>query len=189
MDPLVYLRELWLPTLLAAVICYVAGVVLYMLLPLHRSDWTGMPGEEGVLEAMRKAGVGAGQYRFPWCDDMRDMKSPEYQRKLSAGPAGILVVRPPGKFAMGAMLVQMVLYHLVVTGFVAYLASRTLERGADYLAVFRVTGTAAIMAYAFGQIPQTIWYRYKWSFTFRTIGDGVLWGLLTAGVFGWLWPR
>ncbi len=186
---MVGLPELWLPVVLAAVICFVSGFLLYMLSPLHKKDWSGLPGEAGVLDALRKAGVGAGQYMFPWCGDMKERNQPEFQKKWAEGPSGVLIMRRAGGTSMGPMLIQMVIYHLVVGFLVAYLAGRTLQHGADYLAVFRVVGTAATLAYGFGTIPQTIWYQYSWGYTLRTIFDGLLWGLLTAGVFGWLWPR
>jgi hypothetical protein len=28
-----------------------------------------------------------------------------------------------------------------------------------------------------------------WSMTFKEVIDGLVYGLLTAGTFGWLWPR
>jgi hypothetical protein len=188
MEPHVLLRELWLPILLATVLCFLAGFVLHMLLPLHKGDWSGMPGETGVLDAMRKAGVGTGQYMFPYCT-MEQMKDPEYQKKWAAGPTGVMVIANTGKFTMAPMLAQQILYHLVVSFFVAYLANRTMVRGADYLHVFRIAGTAAVMAYSFGVIPLKIWYRFTTGFTVRVMIDGVVCGLLTAGAFGWLWPR
>lgn len=34
----------------------------------------------------------------------------------------------------------------------------------------------------------SIWYSRKWSSTLKSMFDGLVYGLLTAGVFGWLWP-
>jgi hypothetical protein len=188
MEPHVLLRELWLPIVLATVLCFLAGFVLHMLLPLHKGDWVGMPGEAGVLDALKKAGAGGGQYMFPWCDP-KEMKNPEWQAKWAAGPTGFMVLRKPGKFTMTPMLAWMVVYHLVVTFFVAYLTNRTMLRGDEYLHIFRTAGTAAIMGYGFGFFPHAIWYGYSRSFVARQFTDAVVWGLLTAGTFGWLWPR
>ena len=60
--------------------------------------------------------------------------------------------------------------------------------GAKYLSVFRVVGTAAMMAYAIGGLPESIWKGTKWSITMKFVFDGILYGLVTAGTFGWLWP-
>jgi hypothetical protein len=37
--------------------------------------------------------------------------------------------------------------------------------------------------------PQSIWYRKSWLTTAKTTIDGLIYGLLTAGTMGWLWPR
>jgi len=185
---IVFLHQLWLPVIIAVVLCFMAGFVLHTMIPLHKGDFSAVPGEAGVLDAIRKAGVGAGQYMLPWCDP-KDMKSPEFQAKFAAGPVGILVIRKPGKLTMAPQRMWMIVYHLVVTGFVAYLATRTLPRGTDYLHVFRIAGTAAIMGYGFGFFPHGIWYGFKRSFIVNSFVDALVWGLLTAGVFGWLWPR
>jgi hypothetical protein len=59
--------------------------------------------------------------------------------------------------------------------------------GADYLAVFRVVGTVSFMAYSFANISDSIWFGRPWKSWFLQAGDGLLYGLVTAGVFGWLW--
>lgn len=187
-ESIVFLHQLWAPVLLTVLLCFFAGFVLHMLIPLHKSDFTGLPGEPGILDALRKAGVGAGQYMFPWCDP-KDMRSPEFQKKFEAGPVGMVVIRKPSKFTMTPQLMWMVVYHLLVSVFVAYLATRTLARGTDYLHVFRVAGTSAIMGYGFGFFPHAIWYGYSRRFVVTEFVDAVVWGLLTAGAFGWLWPR
>ena len=35
----------------------------------------------------------------------------------------------------------------------------------------------------------SIWYRRAWSTTIKTTVGGLVYALLTAGMFGWLWPR
>jgi hypothetical protein len=45
------------------------------------------------------------------------------------------------------------------------------------------------MALAMGQPQQSIWWRRRWSSTIKHMFDGLVYALLAAGVFGWLWPR
>jgi len=45
------------------------------------------------------------------------------------------------------------------------------------------------LAYGFGSIPESIWFGRPWGNQLKTLIDGLCYGLLTAGVFGWLWPR
>jgi hypothetical protein len=80
-------------------------------------------------------------------------------------------------------------YCLIVGFFVAYLTGRTVAPGANYLVVFRVAGTAAFLGYGLGQMPNGIWKGQPWSMTIKEVLDGLIYGLLTAGTFGWLWPR
>ncbi|MBZ5545930.1 MAG: hypothetical protein LAO07_20020 [Acidobacteriia bacterium] len=73
--------------------------------------------------------------------------------------------------------------------FVAYLTGRTLAPGANYLVVFRVAGTAAFIGYGLGQLPNGLWKGQPWGMTIKEVIDGLVSALLTAGTFGWLWPR
>ena len=71
----------------------------------------------------------------------------------------------------------------------AYIAGRTLSPGEEYLQVFRVTGAAAFLGYAGAIAQDAIWTGQSWSATMKSTFDGLVYGLLTAGVFGWLWPQ
>jgi hypothetical protein len=35
----------------------------------------------------------------------------------------------------------------------------------------------------------SIWYQRPWVVTLKSTIDGLLFACLTAGAFGWLWPR
>jgi hypothetical protein len=90
---------------------------------------------------------------------------------------------------MGKSLGQYFLYTLGVSFMVGYVAVHTLEAGAPYLSVFRVVGAVAALAYAAALVPSAIWFSRSWGSIAREMFDGLVFGLLTAGVFGWLWPR
>ena len=57
------------------------------------------------------------------------------------------------------------------------------------LEVFRFAGTTAFVAYALALPQNSIWWRRNWAMTIKTMVDGLIYGLLTGGTFGWLWPR
>ena len=63
------------------------------------------------------------------------------------------------------------------------------SRAVRHGSVVRVAGTAGILAFSFNSIADSIWYGKPWSVTCKLIIDGVIFGLLIAGTFGWLWPR
>ena len=181
-----FLAELWLPILLSAVFVFIVSSLLHMVLPVHKGDVKKMPNEDAVLEAMRTGGTEPGEYMFPGCDSMEEMATPEMQEKLQRGPVGFMTVVPG--FHMGKSLVQWFAYSLLVGVFVAYLTRFALAPGADYLAVFRVAGTIAVLGYAVGNLPNSIWKGVSWKITAKFVFDGVLYGLVTAGAFAWLWP-
>jgi hypothetical protein len=185
---MVSLTALWLPILLSAVAVFIASSILHMVLTYHKSDYTKIPGEESVQEAMRKAGVGRGVYFVPHCADMKDLGKPEVKEKFEKGPVALVTVLPSGMPSMGKSLVLWFVFCLVIGLLVAYLTSRTVPWGADYLSVFRVAGTAAFLGYAGANATESIWKSQPWLITAKHVFDGLVYSLLTAGVFGWLWP-
>jgi hypothetical protein len=183
-----FLTELWLPILLSAVFVFVVSSVLHMFLPIHKGDYAELPGESEVLEAMRRQNVPPGDYVFPYARSMKELGSPEMLEKYRQGPVGFLHVRPSGPPAMGASLVQWFLYSLLVSALVAYVARAALAPGAHYLEVFQIAGAVATIAYGLSSFSDSIWKGVKWSTTCKFLFDGVIYGLVTAGAFGWLWP-
>lgn len=176
--------ELWLPILLSTVLIFMASALMWMVLPHHRTDWQSMPNGERVQEVLK--GVSPGQYIYPGIMKREERKDKEAQKRYQAG-MGFVIVREP-RFEMGKQMGSSFLYYLAVSFLVAYLAASTLSPGAEYMSVFRVVGTAAILAYAGAIAPNAIWWGNSWSSTIKNMFDGVVYGLLTAGVFAWLWP-
>jgi hypothetical protein len=109
--------------------------------------------------------------------------------KFKEGPVGMMTIRDNGPVAMPKFLIQWFIYCLIIGFFVAYLTWHTVPSGKDYLSVFRVVGTAAFLSYGLGTISNGIWKGQPWGFTMKEVIDGLIYGLLTAGTFGWLWPR
>lgn len=186
---MVTLAAIWLPIVLAAVLVHVGGFVMWMVLPHHRGDWKKLPDEDGLMGALRASGTEAGQYTFPHAGSKDAWKDPAFQGKVAAGPTGFLILRAPGRPTMGKSLGLYLLYTLGVSFMVGYIAVHTLPAGAPYLPVFRVVGAVATLAYAAGLAPGAIWFSRSWGSTAREMLDGLVFGLVTAGVFGWLWPR
>jgi len=185
---MVPVTALWLPILLSAVIVFVASSLIHMMLKYHNSDYRKLPDEDKILTAMRSANLQPGLYVFPHTTHA-EMKSPAMTEKFKQGPVGFLTVRPSGPVAMPKFLIQWFGYCLVIGFFVAYLPGRVLAPGTPYPAVFRVAGTAGFLAYGLGSLSNGIWKGQPWSSVIKEVIDGLVYGLLTAGTFGWLWPR
>ncbi len=183
-----FLTELWLPIVLSAVFVFIVSSVIHMALPIHKGDYRKMKGEDAVLQALRSAGVAPGLYMFPCARSMKEMSSPEMVERVKKGPVGWLTVVPPGGLNMGKSLVLWFVYCLIVGALVAYVGWHGLLPGAAYLRVFQLTGTAAVLGYAVGYFHESIWKGGSWSTTAKFVFDGVVYGLVTAGTFGWLWP-
>ncbi|HXH61360.1 MAG TPA: hypothetical protein VNI20_08375 [Fimbriimonadaceae bacterium] len=179
-----FLSNLWMPIVLSAVFVWIASAILHMVLPHHKGEFKGLPDENSLLNALK--GVDAGQYMFPWCSDMKAMKDPAFVEKMKNNPNGVVTVWP-GPVEMGRNMFLTFLFFLVSSVFVAYVCWHARSEMPDYMAVFRMAGTIAFLAYGFGWIPPMIWFRTKgfWAHLF----DAVVMCLLTAGTFGWLWPH
>lgn len=186
---MVELTTLWLPVLVSAVVVFVASSFIHMALPWHKGDYPKLPGEDAFRAAVAPLKLPPGDYMVPRAASNKEMGSQEFTAKLQQGPVVVMTVLPTGPMQMGASLVQWFVYSLVVSLFAAYVAGRALGPEAHYLAVFRFAGVTAFCSYALGLWPMSIWYKRSWWVTVKSTIDGLVYGLLTAGVFGWLWPR
>jgi hypothetical protein len=179
----------WLPILLSAVIVFVASSIIHMLSPWHKSDFPKVPNEDAARAAIGALAIPPGDYMIPRPSSPKEMSSPEFVEKMTKGPVMILTVIPNGPPSMTKNLVQWFLFSLVVNVFAAYVAGRALPVGAPYLHAFRFVGTTAFVGYSLALWPLSIWYHRAWSITLKSTIDGLVYALLTAGTFGWLWPR
>lgn len=182
------LTSLWVPILVSAVFVFVASSILHMVTPWHKGDYHTLPDEAKVLEAFRAWGVPPGDYMAPRPSSPADMRSPAFKEKMQRGPVLILTVVPGGG-SMASSLAMWFVYTLAIGVFAAYIAGRALPPGAHYLQVFRFAGATAFLGYSAALWQSSIWYRRSWLTTFKLTVDGLIFGMLTAGTFGWLWPR
>lgn len=185
---MVPLASLWLPILLSAVVVFVSSSLLHMVLKYHRTDFAKVPSEDTVLDALRP--IPPGDYMMPFSTGPEMMKDPAFQEKMKRGPMAVLTIMQgdmQGSFkkALGLWF----LYSLVVSVFAAYVAGRALRPGTEYAEVFRFVGTTAFLGYSLAMAQQSIWYAKKWSTTIKSMFDGLIYAMLTAAMFGWLWPK
>jgi hypothetical protein len=186
---MISLTALWLPILVSAVIVFVASSIIHMALPIHKSDYRKLPDEDKVADALRSTGVTPGRvYIIPY-GTMKEMKSPEMQEKFKRGPVGLLTIRPSGVPVMGKFLGQWFLYCIVVSIVTACVVGSTQVPGTEYVRIFHLAGIVAFVGYSLALIQNAIWKGETWGVTFKHVIDGLIYGLLTAGTFGWLWPK
>jgi hypothetical protein len=186
---IVPIHLLWLPILLSAVIVFVASSIIHMILGYHSNDFRPFPKEDEAADALRKMNLPAGQYAYPKPNSSKEMNSPEFKDKVKKGPGIILTVWPGGSQSMTASLIQWFVFLIVVGVFVAYVTGRASGWEATYLTVFRFAGATAFACHVMASWHETIWYKRPWTVSLKNTFDGLVYALLTAGVFGWLWPR
>jgi hypothetical protein len=182
---MVSLASLWLPILLSAAAVFFVSSIIHMLLPYHRHDFGPLPDEDAVANTLRNAGPG--DYLIPYASSNAERNAPAYKEKWKSGPISFISILPPGQ-GMGKQLGTWFAFAIVVSIFAAYVAGRALDSGAEYLEVFRFAGVTGFLGYGMALVHDSIWYGRKWSTTLKYLFDALLYGLVTAGMFGWLWP-
>ena len=183
------LSALWMPIGLSAVLVFLASSVIHMASPWHKSDYPKYPDEAKVLDALRPLAMPPGDYFMPRPSSTKEMSSPDFIAKMNQGPVVLMTVMPNGVTGMGRNLSLWFVYTIVMAFFAAYVASRALGTGAEYLQVFRFVGVTVFLSYSAALWHVSIWYRRAWSITIKATVDALIYACLMAGAFGWLWPR
>jgi hypothetical protein len=183
------LHLLWLPILVSTVFVFIASSIIHMVLPWHKSDYPKMPREDEVLDALRPFAIPPGDYMVPRPSRREDLKSPQFLEKLNKGPVMVVSVWPNGMMNMGRNLAMWFVYLLVVGVFTAIIVGNAASAGSWFSRVFHYAAPVAFMGYSVALWQLSIWYRRSWSITIKATIDGVIYALITAATFGWLWPR
>ena len=189
MVPIVPIMSLWLPILLSAVFVFIASSIIHMVFTYHYKDFNKAPDEDKLMDSLRGHAIPPGEYMMPYAGSPKAMKSPEFEEKRKKGPGAMLTIWDSANPSMGPMLAQWFVYCVVVGIFAAYVAGRALGPGAHYLAVFRFAGCTAFACYNLAFWQDVIWYKRSVKRTITGAIDGLLYAMLTAGTFGWLWPE
>ena len=182
-----FIGALWLPILLSSVIVFIVSSIIHTALPWHKNDYPKVPDEDKVMDAVRPFAIPPGDYLIPRASGTKEMRSPEFAEKMKKGPVMIVTIRQTGTTAMTKNLILWFLYSVVIGILTAYVAYHALPAGSDYIQVFRIVGTTAFLGYSLALWQQSIWYWRSWSLTIKSTIDGLIYALLTAGTFGWLW--
>jgi hypothetical protein len=188
---MVNLTELWMPILIATVIVFFASSIMWMLLPHHHKDIQFLEDKEsGYVEAVKSLDIKPGLYMYPGCDHSKsksDEKKNEIKERWDAGPWGVLTVYP-GKPNFGMNLIKTFIAFLAITVFVGYITGIGIAPGSDYLHVFRVAGATAVLGHCMGGLCGSFFMGKPTRFIITDFIDGVVYALITAGIFASMWP-
>lgn len=180
---------LWLPILVSAVLVFIASSIIHMGPFWHRGDYPALPREGEVQAALRPLAIPPGEYMLPRAGSMALYKTPEFTEKLRAGPVALLTVLPSGPIDMGRNLRQWFVSCWWSAPWWRPWPDAHCRAAPAYPQVFRIAAAVAFIAYAVALAELSIWYRRSWTLTLKGALGGLIYGLLTGGTFGWLWPH
>lgn len=182
------LLSFWLPILLSAVFVFIASSVINMVLKFwHGPDYRGFSNEDEVASAIRKGNPAPGVYAIPFCDPST-LKDPTVQAKFQQGPIAKVNVSPNGMVNLGQFLGFWFLFCLVVSIACAGLAAHALPATANTHLIWHTVGLAALLGYSFGEGTNSIWRAQPWIVSIKYAIDGLVYAIITAATFAWLWP-
>lgn len=182
------LTSLLLPIVASAVAVFVISMIIHMT-PWHKSDYLRLPDEDGVMKALGPFNIPPNDYAVPHPGSGEYMKSPEYDARREAGPVMFLTVLPSGPWKIGKIMGLWLLFTVVVSASVACVIGTMVPPGGDTHAVFHYMAVITFLIYALGAVPMSIWYSRKWSSTFKTAVDALLYALASGWIFSMMWPR
>jgi hypothetical protein len=199
-----FLVHLWLPIIVSAAAVWVASFLAWMVVGHHKRDWKGIPGagEQEFIDFIKRLGIPPGSYGFPEfrrCDGLSKEQKKAKWDEMQKSPMGLL--RVWGPISMGKNMALTFLVYLAVSVLVGYLGWSALPHAGmsageltasarpAFARVMQVLGTAGVLAYCFAGLPNDIWFQRSGREVLTSLIDGVVFGLITGAVFGWLWPR
>lgn len=177
------LTSLALPIILTAIALFFASFLSWMVLQLHKSDWKRIERQDELMAAIRPFNLPVGSYMFPCPVDHKEMQTEAFRAKYAAGPRGIMTILAPTN--MGVNLGLTMAYFLVVSFVIAYLASMSLQKGADFLFVFRFVFVAGFLAFLSAVVQHAIWFRNRIA---GHVIESIIYAAIAGAIFAAMWP-
>jgi hypothetical protein len=166
-----FVTQLWIPIALSAAAVWFASFLIWAVLDIHKKDFARLPDEERFADALRSLNLPPGNYLFPWCESKAQQRDPAYLERVKQGPTGYISLW--GRINMGRNMALTFITYLVVSVFIAYLGWAALGPGASFGRVFQITGTAGVLAYAFGFLSNDVWFGVSARSSLLKVMDGV----------------
>ncbi|HMB58174.1 MAG TPA: hypothetical protein VKM35_13325 [Arenimonas sp.] len=180
--------QLWLPILVTAGFIFIASSLIHMVFQWHKSEYQALSNEDAVIAAIRAGTAKPGQYVFPHCPDMKAMQGEEIQKKFREGPIGFLTLRQPGPPTIGGALIKWFLYTVLIAAIGGAVALQTYGLHSHSHHAGHLVGVLSLLAYAGGSVQHGIWKGVPWAAVAKDILDGLIYAIISALTFWWLWP-
>lgn len=177
--------DLWLPILIGTVVLFFLSFLFWAVLPHHFGDHKKLPDEDAFMDFLRSQNIPPGNYIYPCAAKASEQHSKENVEKYTAGPRGLLDL-----YEMPVMPVNMaktILYFFVTVstiGYITHVACPPASEGLDFMRVFRIAGTIAILTYATSNVLNRVWFKKR---VWTEILDGVIYGLVLGLIFASFW--
>ena len=180
------LLGLWLPILASAVFVFVVSCIIHMALPWHKGDYRKIPSEDQVMDALRPLNIPPGDYMVPRCESMKEMRTPEAKAKRQRGPVFVATFMS-GEMAMGKSMFLWFVYLLVISYFAGYVGAHASYGSPVAIHSRRIIGITAFLGYGGALCQASIWMQRSWCATIRSLIDSLVYAVVTAAAFAWLW--
>lgn len=180
-----FLTAFWLPVVLTTVVLFFASFLAWVVLPHHKPDVRRWPDEDRLLDFIRQSNAETGHYLFPLIAD-KDMNEDWAKERYARGPWGTMTLWP-AQPRMGRNMALTVVYFFVVSTVIAFTGNLALPQDAPFLEVFQLVGLVALLAYTSGGVLREIWFTRPLRAKLMDFIDGVVFALITASLFAWLW--
>jgi len=180
-----FLFDLWLPILVATFCLHMSSFLAWVVLPHHFSDKKKIDAEDKVMDLVRDLNIAPGNYMFPYATHKTAQSDKAFQEKYAKGPVGCLDVYKP--INMASNMIQTILFFFVTATVIAYIthvACPPADEATDFMKVFRISGTIAVLTYASSGILNRIWFQARKITDFI---DGCVFGLILGLIFAALY--
>lgn len=182
------LTSCWIAIVATAAAVWFYGALAWTALPHHKKDFKQLPDDKKVTDFMRGLGVAPGVYMYPFMDHSKKDQTPEMKEACANGPMGTLAVwKKPN---MGLNMALTFVVNLAASFLIAYVGvAAGFVRGEAFAKVFQVLATVGILTYSVASLPTMIWFQANKRAVISCMIDGVVMGLITGAMMGWLWPK
>lgn len=183
--------ELWLPILVATIAVFITSAIIWMATPLHKADIKALPDEDAFCAHLTALNPPPGTYMFPHFESCKNqdgsIDKDKMHERYSSPPWGVLTVWPKSP-SFAHNLGRTLLVFFIVVVFTAYLTAAAQPFGAPFGGVFRAAAIAATLGFAFGGLPNDIFFGKPTRFVLTDLLSAIIYALVTALVFALLWP-
>ena len=181
-----FVGDLWLAILIGTFVLWILSFVAWVVMPHHFSDHTKVPNEDDLMKFVKDSGLPAGNYMFPYAECGKDQGSKEYMERYTEGPRGTLNIYDMPNMARNMGLTIFYFFVTIFTiAYITHVACPPADEATNFMKVFRIAGTIAVLNYASSGALNRIWFRARMS---THIIDGVVYGVVLGLIFAFLWP-